>query len=667
MKKRSVPSKMLQKPLWVPTQEQIESAQITQFARYAIEKNGLNINNWPDFYQWSIDKTDDFWCSVWDFFQIMAAQRGEEITRGDPNSFSVKWFPGAQLNYAQNLLYRADCSDEDTAIGFYSESGEKVLMSWGSLREQVRVCASSMRAAGIGRGDVVVAVLTARPEAVVIFLAASSIGAIWCACSPEFGAKAILDRFSQVSPRIIFLMDGYHYNGKDYDCSEKNSQILNGLSSVETVVSIKTAFSEHNDSLVSLTGAVDWSEWITSNLDDPIFFEQLPFDHPLLIVFTSGTTGSPKCIVHSSGGVLLQHLKEHALHSDIVKGSRFFYYATCSWMMWNWLVGGLAVGATIYSYDGYPFAEKNRVLFRLVTEEKITHLGLSAKWIHYCLSENIKPLKKHDLSSVRFIFSTGSVLSPEGFGYVYENFKKDLCLASISGGTDILSCFVLGNPILPVFAGEIQCAGLGMSVQVFDKADLPCIGIPGELVCTKPFPSMPIKFWNDDEKGTRYNRAYFERYPGSWFHGDYCQKTERSTFIILGRSDATLNPGGIRIGTAEIYNALRNFSFIRGSVAIGQPWEGDERIILFVALEEGVDLDGDLSSKIRNYLATHVSPRHVPSKILSVPDLPRTHNAKLAELSVRATVLGHEVSNADALDNPDVLEFFKDREELTTE
>ncbi|WP_092485660.1 acetoacetate--CoA ligase [Candidatus Ichthyocystis hellenicum] len=666
MKKRSTPSRMFKKPLWLPTQEHIESAQLTHFARYAIEKNGLNINNWADFYQWSIDRIDQFWGTVWDFFQILSAQRGDEIIRSTSHDFILSWFPESQLNYAQNLLYRADCADDDIALGFYSENGEKIFLSWRELREQVRVCAYSMRAAGIGKGDRVASILTARPEATVAFLAAASIGAIWCACSPEFGAKAMLDRLGQVAPKLIFLIDGYHYNGKNYDCSDKGNQLVNGLTSLEKVVCVKTAFSDHNDCLVSLKDVVDWSDWMTPSSDDPVFFEQFPFEHPLTIVFTSGTTGEPKCIVHSAGGILLQHLKEHVLHADITRGSRVFYYTTCSWMMWNWLVGSLAAGATTYSYDGYPFAEKNRVFFRLMTEEKLTHVGLSAKWIHHCTAENIKPLKKHDLSSVRFFFSTGSVLSPDGFRYVYENFKKDVCLGSISGGTDILSCFVLSNPILPVFPGEIQCAGLGMSVQVFDEARLPCTGIPGELVCTKPFPSMPIEFWGDKDN-ERYYKTYFERYPGVWCHGDYCEKTERSTFVILGRSDATLKPSGVRIGTAEIYNCLHHFPAIASAVAIGQPWKNDERIVLFVKLQEGFELDEQMAAKIRSHLATHASPRHVPAKILSVPDVPRTHNSKLAELAVRAVIMGDKVPNIDALDNPEVLEVFQGLEELNAD
>ncbi len=577
----------------------------------------------------------------------------------------AKWFPDAQLNFAENLLANAQRNQGQDAMVFWGENQVRRRLSNAELLEQVSLFQQWMLAKGVEPGDRVAAYLPNIPEAVVAMLAATSIGATWSSASPDFGIEGVLDRFGQIKPKILLCCDGYYYNGKWLDGHDKNEAVINGLSSVQSSLLLRFDLSDQSHENVEY--ADEWLIEAAKFSSQEIHFEQLPFDHPLYILFSSGTTGAPKCIVHGAGGTLLQHLKEHRLHADVRVGDRLFYFTTLGWMMWNWLVSGLAAGATLLLYDGSPFAqndeEKPELIFDFAEAENMTQLGTSAKYLEAANKAGLHPAQSHELTSLRSVFSTGSPLAPEGFRYVYECIKSDVQLSSISGGTDIVSCFALGAPILPVRIGELQCRGLGMAVDVYDDIGEPLRSGKGDLVCTKPFPSMPIGFWNDPEQA-RYLSAYFERFENVWCHGDYVEITDHGGMIIHGRSDAVLNPGGVRIGTAEIYRQVETIDEVLDSVVIGQQWEGDVRVVLFVVLRDTFNLDEELGAKIKQVIRAKTTPRHVPAKIIQVSDIPRTKSGKIVELAVRDAVHGNTIKNVTSLANPEALELFKNLPQL---
>jgi acetoacetyl-CoA synthetase len=584
----------------------------------------------------------------------------------------AKWFPDARLNFAQNLLERRAPSDAGDALVFWGEDKVRRRMTHRQLHADASRVASALGVHGLRVGDRVAAFMPNIPETIVAMLGAAARGAVFSSCSPDFGVQGVLDRFGQIAPRVLFTVDGYWYNGKPIGILDKVAEIVDRLPTVERVVVVPYLDADigRANEFPVLRGGTTWEAFLAPFAPGAIDYAMLPFDHPLYIVFSSGTTGVPKCIVHGAGGVLLQHLKEHRLHGDVKPGDRLFYFTTCGWMMWNWLASGLAAGATLLLFDGSPFVSRGRVLWELAETERMTHFGTSAKYIDALRKVALVPLKDFALAHLRTLFSTGSPLAPESFDYVYEAVKHDICLSSISGGTDIVSCFALGNPTLPVWRGELQCRGLGMAVDVYDEAGNavpPGRGIRGELVCTRPFPSMPIGFWNDPD-GAKYRAAYFERFPGVWCHGDYIELTEHDGVVIHGRSDATLNPGGVRIGTAEIYRQVEQLPEVLESLVIGQDWPpgevGDVRVVLFVKLRDGLVLDAALVDRIQKHIRTNTTPRHVPAKILQVTDIPRTKSGKIVELAVRNIVHGCEVKNLEALANPEALEQFRDREEL---
>ncbi len=644
-------------PLWQPSEARIEQANLTRFARMAIGDWGLQLNTYPAFYQWSVDRPEEFWRSLWKF----GAVRGEPGTRVLAEAHRMpgaKFFPEARFNFAANLLRRRDGSD---AIVFWGEDRVQRRISHAELYDQVARLAQALRAAGVRTGDRVAAYLPNMPEAVIGMLAAASLGAVWSSCSPDFGVQGVLDRFGQIEPKVLFAVDGYWYAGKRVAVLDKVREIVGRLPSVERVV--VASYLDPAPEVSAVARAQRLADFVAGFAPRAIEFAPLPFDHPLYILYSSGTTGVPKCIVHGAGGTLLKHLCEQQLHADVKPGDRLFYFTTCGWMMWNWLASALASDATLLLYDGSPFVRDGRVLFDYADAERMTHFGTSAKYLDECKKRDLTPAKSHRLGSVRTILSTGSPLVPESFDYVYARIKRDACLASISGGTDIMGCFVLGNPILPVWRGEIQCRALGLAVDVFDDQGNPVRGEKGELVCTKPFPSMPLGFWNDPD-GRKYRAAYFERFANVWCHGDYVELTAHDGMIVYGRSDAVLNPGGVRIGTAEIYRQVEQLDEVIESLVIGQQWENDVRVVLFVRLREGLALDEALRAKIKQHIRTRTTPRHVPAKIVQVGDIPRTKSGKIVELAVRNVVHGQPVKNLEALANPDALEQFRDRGEL---
>ena len=649
-------------PIWQPDPSQIDRTEITSFIRAAEARWRVPLGDAEALHRWSVEHLDQFWASVWDFGGIIAQRPGDAVVIDADAMPGARWFPGARLNFAENLLRSRDDSE---ALVFWGESRVRRRMSRAELYRQVARLARAMRAEGVTAGDRVAAYLPNLPEAIIAMLAAASLGAIFTSASPDFGVQGVIDRFGQVEPVLLFVADGYFYGGKIIDCLEKTAEIAARLPSVRRVIVVPYVRDDGHD-LSAIRGAV-----MLDALTDPyqseeaIEFASLPFDHPLYVLYSSGTTGVPKCIVHGAGGVLLQHLKEHRLHGDVKPGDRLFYFTTCGWMMWNWLVSGLASGATLILYDGSPFAEEGRILFDYAVAEGVTHFGTSAKFIDAAAKAGLEPIVTHPMEKLRIIFSTGSPLLPEGFDYVYRAIKADVQLASISGGTDIVSCFVLGNPNQPVWRGEIQGPGLGMATEVFDEAGRSVRGEKGELVCTRPFPVMPLGFWNDPE-GKRYRAAYFERFPGVWHHGDFAEVTEHGGFVIYGRSDATLNPGGVRIGTAEIYRQVERLPDVVEALAIAQSWQGDVRIVLFVRLRDGLTLDEALIGRIKETIRANTTPRHVPARILQVPELPRTKSGKIVELAVRNVVHGEPVKNLEALANPQALEHFRDRPELKT-
>ncbi|MDP2731964.1 MAG: acetoacetate--CoA ligase [Hoeflea sp.] len=627
------------------------------FARLAGERAGQSLSDPLKLQQWSITDRESFWSLLWDFCEVRGVKGDRIIDNGDAMP-GARFFPDAELNFAENLLSR---TGGEPAILFRAEDKARGAMSWDELSALVSRLQQAFRAHGVGKGDRVAAMMPNMPETIAFMLACASIGAIWSSCSPDFGVRGVRDRFGQIEPKLFISCDGYWYNGKRQEVTAKLTEISAALKPNATV--IVPLLDDAETVAAAVDGAVTLAGFVAGHAAAPIVYEKLPFSHPLYILFSSGTTGIPKCIVHSAGGTLLQHLKEQRLHCGLNPGDRLFYFTTCGWMMWNWLASGLAVGATLCLYDGSPFYPDGNVIFDYAAEERFAVLGTSAKFIDAVRKAGLEPARTHDLSKLRLLTSTGSPLSPEGFSFVYEGIKPDVHLASISGGTDIVSCFVLGNPALPVWRGEIQGPGLGMAVDVWDEDGQPIVGAKGELVCTKPFPAMPIGFWNDpgDEK---YMAAYFTRFPNVWTHGDFAEWTAHNGIIIHGRSDATLNPGGVRIGTAEIYNQVEQMEEVAEAICIGQDWEDDVRVILFVRLADGVQLDEDLQSRIRARIRTGASPRHVPARIIAVSDIPRTKSGKIVELAVRDIVHGRPVKNQEALANPEALDLFAGLEEL---
>ncbi|NGO54755.1 acetoacetate--CoA ligase [Allomesorhizobium camelthorni] len=647
-------------PLWTPTQDQIASAPMTAFMSAASARAGADFSNYAELHRWSIDEREAFWGLVWEFCGI-AGERGETVLTNGDKMPGAAFFPDARLNFAENLLGKTGGGD---AIVFRGEDKVERRMSWDDLHALVSQLQQLFQSLGVKEGDRIAAMMPNMPETVAAMLAATSLGAVWSSCSPDFGEQGVLDRFGQIEPVIFIAPDGYWYNGKAIEVADKIAAVSAKLPTVRKVLVV-----DYLGTAGDVAETIDKADALEAALAPfapaKVAFERLPFSHPLYILFSSGTTGIPKCIVHSAGGTLIQHVKEQRLHAGIEDGDRFFYFTTCGWMMWNWLVSGLASGATLLLYDGSPFYPDGNAIFDFAQAEKMTYFGTSAKFIDSVRKAGLRPIETHDLSSVRTLSSTGSPLSPEGFAFVYEGIKKDVHLASISGGTDIVSCFVLGVPTEPVWMGEIQGPGLGMAVDVWDDDGRPVRRDKGELVCTRAFPAMPIGFWNDPD-GKKYRGAYFERFDNVWCHGDFAEWTEHGGIIIHGRSDATLNPGGVRIGTAEIYNQVEQMPEIAEALCIGQDFEGDVRVVLFVRLVAGVNLDAELEKRIRTKIRTGASPRHVPAKIVAVADIPRTKSGKITELAVRDIVHGRTVKNKEALANPEALELFRDLPELRT-
>ncbi len=642
-----------EKPLWKPSEARVAASQMTAFRAAANERHSVALKNYRDLHAWSVENRAAFWDLLWDFCGVIGEKGARHLADGDKMP-GAKFFPDAKLNYAENLLRR---HDSGTAILFRGEDKALRRFSYAELDELVSRLQQALIAAGVKKDDRVAAMLPNLPESVALLLAVSSIGAIFSSCSPDFGERGVVDRFGQIEPKLFFACDGYWYNGKRIQIAEKVKAIAGHLPTVEKVV-VVSYLDEAAAAAGSIPRGVTLDEFLKPFSPKALAFERLPFDHPLYILYSSGTTGVPKCIVHGAGGMLLQHLKEHRLHCDIRPGERVFYFSTLGWMMWNWLVSALASEATLCLYDGSPFAPDEGVLFRYVEEERINLFGTSAKYIDAVKKSGLVPKDKYDLSSVRLITSTGSPLAPESFDFVNEAIKSGVHLASISGGTDLGACFVLGEPTSPVWKGEIQAPGLGMAVDVWSEDGKPVKGERGELVCTKAFPSMPVRFWNDLD-GKKYRSAYFERFPGVWCHGDFAEWTEHGGMIIHGRSDATLNPGGVRIGTAEIYAQVEQIPEIVECLAIGQEWDNDVRIVLFVKMREGAKFDDAMMDRIKKQIRTGASPRHVPARIVPIADIPRTRSGKITEIAVRDVVHGRPVKNTEALANPEALELYK--------
>jgi acetoacetyl-CoA synthetase len=645
-------------PLWQPSNDRINASNMLGFTRQLEDRLGLVFDDYDQLHQWSIDHLELFWQQVWIFTNIRASRGADNILTNADQFPGATWFEGARLNFAENLLRNR--SDKIALVGRF-EDGRRTTVSYAQLRQQVADCAASLRNLGVVSGDRVAGFMPNITETVVAMLATTSIGAIWSSCSPDFGINGVIDRFGQIEPVVLFACDGYFYNGKTINSGPCLTEVCNNIASIRQLIVVPVLSVQPSAS--NLSQGVLWADFLTHKVPQELVFEQLPFDHPLYIMYSSGTTGAPKCIVHSAGGTLIQHLKEHKIHSDLQPDDVLFFYTTCGWMMWNWLVSGLASEATLVLYDGSPFFPDANALIDIAEQEKISIFGGGAKYFGAIQKANLVPRKTHNLEKLKTILSTGSPLSHESFRYIYEDVKSDICLASISGGTDILSCFVLGNPCLPVREGEIQCRGLGMAVDIWDHQGQPIRGAKGELVCTRPFPSAPIYFWNDWQN-VKYISAYFDTYPNIWVQGDYGEITSNSGIIIHGRSDTVLNPGGVRIGTAEIYRQVDKLDEIINAVCIGQQWQGDVRVVLFVVLRDGIKLTDDLQKTIRHTIRVETTPRHVPAKIIAVADIPRTISGKIVELAVRNIVHNEPVNNTDALCNPEALILYSELEEL---
>jgi len=650
--------------LWEPSERAVEEAQVTQFARQMVRKHRLELNTYPDFYRWSVDNPELFWSEVWDWCGVVASRKGSTVLVDGDKMPGARWFPEARLNFAENLMRRGDRGD---ALVFWDESGFRRRVSYSDLTSDVSRAVQALSAIGLRAGDRAAAFIPNMPETAMLALAALSQGIVWSSCSPDFGVDGVVERFGQIEPKILFCTDGYRYNGQPHDTLERVREIAERLPTLRKVVVIPCLDPELDVS--DIPKAVRLDEWLRRYQPGDIAYAQMPFNHPVFVLFSSGTTGKPKCIVHGAGGTLLQSLKTFKLHFDARPGDRFFYYCTTNWVVWNMLFSGLCTDAALMLYDGSPFARNAKILFDYAEKERITHFGTSAKFLEALSKRGLRPRESHDLGAMRMLISTGSPLAPESFDYVYQHVKPDVCLSSISGGTDIMGAFADASPVLPVYRGELQCRSLGMAVDVYDPEGNSIVGEKGELVCTRPFPSMPLGFWND-RGDQRYHAAYFAKYPNVWCHGDWSELTERGTMLVYGRSDATLNPGGVRIGTAEIYNVVERIDEVEESVAIGQLWPPDKptdtRIVLFVRLRDGYTLDDALEDRIRHEIRRHASPRHVPARIVQVADIPRTKNGKVVELAVKAAVHGMPVGDTDALANPEALELFKDLQELAS-
>ncbi|MFV0435819.1 MAG: acetoacetate--CoA ligase [Desulfopila sp.] len=649
----------MREPLWKPSQQRRQESNMYRFMMEVNATQGTAFSQYDELYDWSVTHLADFWTLLWRFVDIRASQSYDQVIDDPDKMPGATWFTGARLNFAENLLRHRDAR---TALIFRGEDTIRRTLSYAELFRQTARVAAGLRDMGVGRGDRVVGFMPNMPETVIAMLAAASIGAIWSSCSPDFGIKGILDRFGQTEPKVIFCADGYYFKGKPFDCLAKISAIQSQLPSLQSVVVVP--YLSDTPQLDAIEDGVLYSNFC-DNTTETIDFVQLPFSHPLYIMYSSGTTGLPKCMVQSGGGVLLNQLKELILHTDLKSQDTIFYFTTCGWMMWNWLVASLATGATLVLYDGNPFYPGPEALWRMAQEEKISIFGTSAGYIAALKNSTVRPGATFDLSSLKTLLSTGSPLPAEDFHFIYREIKSDLQLSSISGGSDLNGCFALGNPMGPVYAGELQCRGLGMKVLAYDESGKSVVGRQGDLVCTAPFPSMPISFW-DDADGSKYHAAYFTRFPGIWTHGDFIEITEQGGVIIYGRSDATLNPGGVRIGTSEIYRIVEQITDIEDCLVIGQRWQNNVRVVLFVKLKTGGQLSEELRQQIRYRIRTAVSPRHVPAKIIAVPDIPYTLTMKKVELAVKNTLHGLPVTNKDALRNPESLDFFKNIEELNT-
>lgn len=648
----------MEKLLWQPDQRRVLQANLTAFMEQVNRKYNCNFSQYSELYQWSVENIPPFWEMIWEYGPVICSQPYERVVSSLDQMQRCRWFEGARLNFAENLLrYR----DERTALVFKGEGQESERITYGGLYRQTARLRSAMLHLGIRAGDRVAGFMPNRIETIVAMLAATSIGAIWSSCSPDFGLQGALDRFGQIEPRLLFTATGYYYLGGEFESLGKARELARRIPSIEKVVVVP--YASKDSELSGLPGAETYKQFLASGSDEEIEFTQLPFNHPVYILYSSGTTGSPKCIVHGAGGTLLQHLKELKLHTDLKREDHIFYYTTCGWMMWNWLVSALAVGATLVLYDGSPFHPDPGALFQLAQDEQITVFGTSARYLTALEQSGARPVQSYRLDRLKSILSTGSPLSRESFEYVYRHIKEDLCLSSISGGTDIISCFALGNPLLPVYSGQLQCRGLGMKVEVFSESGQPVLRQKGELVCTAPFPSMPVYFWSDPD-GKKYHNAYFNVFPNIWRHGDYAELTDSGGMIFYGRSDATLNPGGVRIGTAEIYRLLEGFPQISDSLVVGQSWQGDERVVLFVKMAPGEELNNELSGRIKRKIREHTTPRHVPAKIIPILDIPYTINGKKVEIAVRKVLHGEEVTNREALANPQALNLYANLAEL---
>jgi acetoacetyl-CoA synthetase len=644
-------------PIWAPSEQAIEQAQLTQFARHVVRKYRLELNTYPEFYRWTVDNLEEFWSEVWDWCGVVASKKGSTVLVDGKQMPGAKWFPDARLNFAENLLKRGDQGD---AFVFWDERGFQRRISYSQLTSDVSRAAQALAQLGLRPGDRVAAFIPNMPETGVLALAALSQGIVWSSCSPDFGTSGVLDRFGQIEPKVLFVADGYRYAGREHDVLERVAEIAEGLPSLRKVVVVPHL--RPRPDIDGIPKAVLLDEWLRKHTPGHINYVQLPFEHPAYILFSSGTTGTPKCIVHGTGGALLQALKTLKLQFDVRPGDRMFYFCTTNWVVWNMLFHALAAEATVMMYDGSPFERNGNILWDYAEKERFTHFGTSAKYIDAMEKRGMAPIEASPLPELRMILSTGSPLVAESYDYVYSKVKADVCLSSISGGTDVMAAFADANAVLPVYRGEMQCRSLGTAVEVWNDAGEPVVGEKGELVCTKPLPSMPLGFWND-KGGEKYRSAYYEKFPGVWTHGDWSELTERGTMIVYGRSDATLNPGGVRIGTAEIYRQVEKIDEVEESVAIGQLWPPgkptDTRVLLFVRLRPGFDLDEALTDKIKQRIRENTTPRHVPAKVIQVPDIPRTKNGKVVELAVRSVVNGMPIGNTDALANPEALDIFK--------